>query len=506
MYHRVIDHFSRKIILYFSQKPCMQNNKVLVFGNPLHLSKNDLELKATDFGNTIKGYWLRIQISLNTIEITNDILGGFRVYYVATKDEIIFSDDYNFVLEKSKLPLVKHDIEYDYWAKHRFTTGGATFIKGLNKISPASIFTINSNGFSEITYFKNIVRNSNRTLFQKSLHKDLENTFTALKKSSKQHILLFSGGKDSCLLLQYLVRLNIPFKAVFFKLNPINNDALDDLLKVRAIAKQLSITVDEVEITLNELTEKQQELIVNNQLFDKHFSLLHYLGTEKLIEKYGDNILIINGQSSDSILSFGPSERSLMSYFRRNILYKPTNIISKIGVFLLNVKTKGKYRLPNNQKESLLALFDEFKYSRVIDTRLSEAYYLYLQKYIEEKCNVLSSYTSKEMYVKILSFCQGSDNQVVINSGRVFNTLVIMPFSTPNFIYSTLLNKEDNLEIKNPKYVINDILINEFNFNYNTLNTHSEKSSVTIPIDNSTKIEQKVAALFKEKLHKILAK
>ena len=461
MYKKKIYLNDQSIILYFSELPFFDNSKTIVFGAPLNLKKNNLV--AFD---SLKGYWVKLEISKNSLKITNDILGGYRVYYFKNKCEIIISDDFDYILNQFKIKPKKHAVEYKYWQKHGFSTGQSTFYKGLNKISPASILTIEETSIKEDSYFSDIDRKPDARLHQKSIHNDLLDTFSLIKTSDKRIVLLFSGGKDSCLLLQYLLKFKIPFTPVFFRLKSMSIYGSQDLIRVRNASKSLGLNLEEIEIDLKTLPISLKQEILNKQRFDKHFSLLHYMGNNEIKNRFGGNCLIVNGQSADSILSYGPSEDSIMSFFRRHIMYNSNSILSKIGLILLMLKTGKRFKLPKTENEKLIALFDEYKYTRVLDCSLDQAYFDYIFDFIERKTRHLKSYFSKEMYTKILSFSQGSDNQVVVNSSKYYGLKTIMPFATPKIIYETIRFKDEKKEINKPKYAVENILKKEFNFDY----------------------------------------
>ena len=502
MYSKTILLKTRKVTFRLSKPPYLEKNNSAIFGNPINFNEASFLMGNAELGNKIKGYWLKIDFNKDELKITNDILGGYRVYYFTKENHTYISDDYQFILKNFDNKPIKNKTEYDYWQKHSFTTGQATFIQDLFKISPASILVINNHNFKETTYFKDLMRAADKDKHQKLIHEDLLETFKSIKLSSKKIILLFSGGKDSCLLLQYLLHYNISFIPVFLKLNPISTFGASDIGRVRAISKKLDLKLDEVEINISKITKEEKQEIINRQLFDRHYSLLHYLGCKEIEKKYGSSCLIINGQSSDSILSFGPSEESLMSYFRRQIMYKPKTLISKLGLILLILKTKRVFKLPVNDTERLIALFDEYKYTRVIDEKKGKNYFNYIKTYVIKKTQHLVSFQSKEMYVKILSFSQGSDNQIVINSSKKYNLTTIMPFATPKIIYSTIRYKNESLEIKKPKYVIESILVDEFSFYYKKLKlSNIDTSDLTIDINGVSSKE--VNNLFLTKASKI---
>ncbi|MBO3115228.1 hypothetical protein J4050_00620 [Winogradskyella sp. DF17] len=468
MYSKSLKVGKTIVEIKISEEPYHADKDFFLFGSVINIECAD-KTSLSSFANSLKGYWVRIDIAQNSITLTSDILGGYRVYWSKIEGKILVSDDYNFILEKLERNISKNENEYIYWQKHRYTTGQSTFINEIKKLSPASILEIKDNSITELSYFNDLERTPSIINHKTAVEEDLDDTFKCIKEKNRPVLLFFSGGKDSCLLLNYIIKYNIPYKAIYFKLNPISKIGAKDVARVRAISQSLKIPLEELQIDLGEVPQNKIDEIVNKQLFDRHFSILHYIGTSMVREKYGKDYIIINGQSSDSILSFGPSENSLMSYFRRLILYRPNSFRSIIGLFLLNIKTKRKFILPKSDTQKLIALFDEFKYSRVLDDKMTDSYMDYISDYLQRKTAHLKSFYSKEMYVKILSFCQGSDNQVVVNSSKQEKMETIMPFATPNIVYSTVRYKNEDLEISRPKYIIDMILEEKFLFYYNDL-------------------------------------
>ena len=487
---------NKKIFLSNNTEVCIQinapiyfeNEKKVVFGFPFNYEKINQKESLNNLTENLKGYWLILLIHEDRIEIITDILGGVRVYYTEKENHIIVSDDYLFLEEKTNNKKV-NTVEIEYWKKHGFTTGKGTFLENIKKVSPASILRITTKGLSESTYFKDLNRISNANKHAEYIHNDLKDTFSKIKDLDKKVILLFSGGKDSCLLLQYLLKANIDFIPIFFKTNPLYETTAGDLNRAKNVASKLNLKLTEIEIDLSKISIEEKQEIIKQQTLDKHYSLLHYYGMKKINEIYGNEVIVINGQSSDSILSFGPSENSKMSYFRRNIMYFPKSFISKIGLLLLCLKTRKRFRLPKSSEERLVSLFDEYKYTRVIETGKSKKYLSYIKKYLNSKTEEFDSYFSKEMYSKILSFSQGSDNQVVVKSAFFHNLDVIMPFATPSIIYSTILYKNEKLEINEPKYCIHQILSDYFQFNYDELIKHSKSVNKAKGIKNESLVE-----------------
>jgi hypothetical protein len=462
-----------------------ENSERIVFGFPFNYDLISQNSHLKNLTENLKGYWLMILIKEDGIEIITDILGGVRIYYTKNDTQIIISDDYLY-LEKEFKDKKINFLEIEYWKKHGFTTGQGTFLEGIKKVSPASILKISSGGVTESTYFMDKKRIPDAIKHAECIHEDLKDTFENIKKLNKKVVLLFSGGKDSCLILQYLLKGNIDFIPVFFKTKPLHTTTAEDLNRAKNVAAKLNINLTEIEVELSNISVKEKCEILKEQILDKHYSLLHYSGMKKIKDIYGEDVIVINGQSSDSILSFGPSENSTMSYFRRNIMYFPKSLTSIIGLLLLCIKTRNRFRLPKSKDERLVSLFDEFKYTRVIEVSKSNEYMTYINKYLITKTKELNSYFSKEMYSKILSFCQGSDNQVVVNSA-FFNKLnLVMPFATPSIIYNTIVYKNEKIEIKNPKYSIDIILRDFFQFNYSDLIMHSNSTKEVKGVENKS--------------------
>lgn len=500
MYRKVLKFDKTEVEIIIFSSPVVETEGTAIFGFPLDAEETLLGITNENFGNTVKGIWLKLDWNASEIKILTDILGGFRVYYYEKNNSITISDDHKYLIQKKGIKPEKNKQEFSYWKKHKYTSGSSTLFKKISKISPATQFIVNSKGVFQSTYFKDLHRNTSIEKHKTALNEDLNNTFSKIKNNQHKIILLFSGGKDSCLLLQYLLKNDVEFIPVFFKLNPLTKHGAGDLIKVRKISKELGLDLKEIEIDINEISESYKAEIIEKQLFDMHFSLLHYYGNKILTKKYGKNILLVNGQSSDNIFSFGPSENSFMSFFRRNIMYSPESLISKIGILLLIVKTRKLFRFPKNELEKLFAIFDDYKYTRVIESKLDQKYYDYFIDLIKLKTESFESFYSKEMYCRVLSYCQGSDNQVVVNSARHYGVNVIMPFATPNIIYSTIKFKDEKLEIRNPKYVVDEILKEEFGFDYESLIKKSKEKLSGIKY-----IKQSANYNFKEEYDKALS-
>lgn len=495
MFKRSIKIGDQEVDINIFDRAFIEQDDYVFFGHPLG------NLKSTDYNN-IRGSWLKIRITESKIEIVTDIIGTYRLYYLKDKKGLHISDNYIFLLNKiSEIKINK--FEYDFWKTHDFTTGGKTFFIGLNKFKPATENIIQNNILVENLYFKNLplIRDSQK--HTEKVFEDLNETFKSIKSLNKKVILMFSGGKDSCLLAFFLMRHKINFKSVFLKLEPTFNQAFIDLQKVKRISSFLNLDTEIISVNLNSFSEEEFTKIQQLQLIDKHFTPIHFKGVEEITRIYGKDILILNGSTSDSIFSFGPSENSKISYIRRHMMFSPRSIISKLGVKMLNFKTKRAFKLGETDDELILALMDEYKYCRVLDKSKSKEYYEYLLHELAFAKNTLTNFNSLEMYAKNYTFLQGTTQQIIHNSCRYNQVKYLMPFASPGIIYSTMQNREIKLEIEQPKYCVDRILRKNFYFDYSKVKTNFEKRKFEYNLDE---LRAKINNEFEKSLSSLISK
>ncbi len=128
------------IIAVFDSSSTEFNEETFFFGYPINLHSSK-QSSAKEYLNQLKGYWSKLEITESAISITQDIVGGNRLYYMTKDNTTVISDNYQFILNKIDAPIQLNNFEYSYWKKHRYTTGAETLIKGLHKFQPATITT-----------------------------------------------------------------------------------------------------------------------------------------------------------------------------------------------------------------------------------------------------------------------------------------------------------------------------------------------------------------------------
>lgn len=443
-----------KIFIDIKSKYIVNKNRLIFFGNPVFYDLNIINLKnINNYIHQISGYFLCLSIKNNKIIIYNDIAGNFRVYYRNEKNKLFITDNFKRLFFKNKLVLDKD--QFEFWNKKNYTTGSRTLFKEINKIPPASRTEFFKNKIKHSIYFnsdKIIGKNS----FKIDLHNNLEKNFQILKNTKKKNILLFSGGKDSSLLAQFFLKEKINFISVFINTNQKITEIEKNKKIASSIAKKNNFEFDEIKI---DLTNKNKSLIINYMMFDFHFSLIHFEGIKKIIKKYGKNINLICGQSSDSIFSYGASANTFSHFISRLSYFYNNRFISFVVKIFLERKYNKKLINYNINKETLFFL--SFYYYLYIDKDL----YQKSKNIIKEITNLKQKLRNKRdyfMYLKIFGFLQGSDNQVVINACKAYDVNCFLPYLDPQIIYSTVKKKNSLKDIFFPKYVVNELLDKSF--------------------------------------------
>ena len=251
-----------------------------------------------------------------------------------------------------------------YWKKHRFALDNNTLFKNIYKFSPASIVTIYKNGIEYKTYFKDCKRKTNNKLLLKAnfnvLCEEIE-TVRSQNPDSK-FILFYSGGADSTLLLHICKELNIDFTCVLIEYVPKLDINYEDVERASKYLEKLNISYDIVRVDLKRALEEYGNIASDELLFDRHLAVHFYQTYHEVKEKYGKDVIIINGQSADNILSFGPSEYTIGNALKRIILACSNNTVGFIGNIITKALPFVQLIFPYGKTEATKAILDDSNY------------------------------------------------------------------------------------------------------------------------------------------------
>ncbi len=449
--------------LLFTHKPFYDNENTLVMGFPYN---QNIENFPEDEPDKVKGYFFYFKFKDNKLKAISDICGMYRVYYLEKGDTTYFSNDFFTLfnlLDKNERHLDKFELEY--WKKHRYTTGKGTVCKEIKKIMPAHIYEFSDEGIKKELYFKNTKNVPNRKKHFENVLTDLRETISIIKKMPQKKLLLFSGGVDSTLVLHLLKEQNVEFTPVFGVSNPPNNVIYDDILKVLNSAKKLGIEPEEVE---TDSSQEFEDKTVDLLLMDRNAALIIYNTIEAIKKKYGEDVIIITGQCSDSILNFGPTNKGFRFDVSRHFLFKPFSLLNKIffGFTKLIYPMYKNCNLAKNKDEFLRAFFDDISYVPVIDNNKDESYLSRIKEIVSSVKEHLKEFYSRVMYLKIFGFIQGSDDFLMVQSTEFGGggCRCALVFASPKIIYSTIENTDFSHEIMNPKSVNYEIMKKVFGY------------------------------------------
>jgi hypothetical protein len=255
--------------------------------------------------------------------------------------------------------------------------------------------------------------------------------------------------------------LKIDFIPVLMVQDPDCREAIGDRERSQFVCDKLGLELEKIVLDFDRELLLMDEWL-SDMLFDRHSGIRHYASIRELIKLYGTDIIIINGQSCDSILSFGPSEKNLRCFLRRIQLYLDNPVFLFITKLLFEKRLKKHYVVPLSKRLKLKAFLDEDSYIFLLNPQCT--YNNYLDNILQSLPKEIKNFNAKRMYLKIFGFLQGPDNQVVINSARRYKApFIFMPYTSPNFIYSTIKYKSNLYELISPKYLISKLL-KEYDF------------------------------------------
>ena len=424
---------------------CFKNQNKRVFGY------------CSDRQNCTSGFcYLEVEDRGDCLVFKNDIFGGYRLYYWEAKEVIYVTDDiFNFLKVEDCSKFEENEYEEKFYRRHGYTSGDSTFYKNIKKMPPAGMLEISATGYKVTTVcdFARIPRTPDERQLRIAVESCVERGLLPLKNNGKKNILCYSGGVDSSYIAQKLVALEIDFEVVYFwdrKIGTMERSMRVAREKAKKLGKELLV----IDIT-DKQEENIEEAIRRKMFFDRHYSKIHFYGVAELVKKWGADIVMINGQNSDAILSFGPSETKLTSYLKRYLLYGNSHFVKSLLAKIISATFKINLVYPPHTVEKLISFYDNFKYCLLYDGRDKE-YTGYLKEKIlsfQEKFN-FSDLNNFYMYLKLFSYVQGSDNQIVIQSAKHWGVQLVMPFTNSDLVKATLKYKDDRKELHKPKYVL----------------------------------------------------
>jgi asparagine synthetase B (glutamine-hydrolysing) len=409
------------------------------------------------FGLEIANNYVLLEEHGDSIVIHNDLCGLFRLYYWQDLNVIYITDNvFSFMNNDDLDSMERHIHETYYFEKHHYSSGDSTFYKKIKKIPPSGILKMNRDGLSiSLSYsFAQIERTPNEALFRESIRESVVASLKPLQEYQGKIILCYSGGTDSHYIATLLQTMNIDFELAYF-LNTSSLPSLKEKKNGIKGAKKLGKQLHFINIS-QDINPQVEDAIKEKMYFDKHFSKSHFYGIADIVKKWGNNIILINGQNADSILSYGPSEKKITSLMKRYLLYGNCHMFKMLIARIISVVFNVPFSIPKSKIHRAHSFYDLFKYCLLYAKCDSKEFIDYIDNKILtiEKELSFSSENNLFMYLKLFTHIQGSDSQVVIQSAKFWNIKLLMPFSTSDILFATLKYKDDCKEMIKPKYIL----------------------------------------------------
>lgn len=379
------------------------------------------------------GCWFAYKIEDDRILFLSDSSASIRVYFIKRDETVYISDDLDYLAERFDCSLAKD--EYNMFLAQGYQFGLRTIFDGIWKLAPCTQITIEKRGISVHDYFYQLIPSFNLNAISHSLR----------NLRGEEIVLMFSGGMDSKFLANTLQDLKIPCHLVFLDDGRRNRD------KNRALkeADKLNLKLNIIEI---ESDGTEESVIKEKQKYDRHYSVLHYYGAKEIVKRYGDQVVVVNGQGSDTILALGPSEKSLQSLLKR-VALNSGGILFGVVNSLLGIIYRKRLIINSNSLDYWISMAQLWRYMLIADTYRAESV---VESIVSEDFQ-LSKDWIKKLSLKRLGFLSGSDNQVVINS--LYNAgikKVYLPFSSVSLLcYSKGLSQSSFVSrVFRPKFCL----------------------------------------------------
>lgn len=451
--------------------------------NPEELDRFDIDLADDDsvgeLVNRLGGYFCLVITDLRTgtTRLATDLYGNYRLYAISDGQSVIISDDWRALTERlrdqeSGVEINPH--EQYYFQRHRYTTGGGTFVKGLHKILPGSLLTQRDGRLNwrpclrtriERQYDDSRYAQENLCLITETIRDKLQ--------PDRPNLLFFSGGIDSTFLACVMGKAGIEFTPLLTRWEPTDRDNLVDQNKARIVTKHLGLPLMVCHVDL----QRNQQLVDRAALrnpFDKPYPVPFEYTYKWLAEKYGP-CNIINGQSSDSIYCWGASGKTIGSFLQRflvnDLFVRAPGLARRLAasaiaaVYRRRWSVPYRFRVPVGEDDYWVGLLDPQGYLPVVHTEQEYAeYHSFLQRIVTRLRQGLDNDSeAMRIYMKMM-YLQGPANVYIIQAARGYGHNLILPFVDARVLNLRRRYQNDKRDLVHPRYVLEKTLTQTFGF------------------------------------------
>jgi len=390
--------------------------------------------------------------------IFNDPIGGYRIYLYHDGGQLIMSDDWQFLVHHirencGKLTLNRD--EFRYWLKMRFTTGDATLFNELGKLSPCAYVWIKGEKIDWVnTYLPDIPNTANRYRHVIAAVDALaHNLKRLLSLCDKLPVLLFSGGRDSTLLLLILKAIGVEFRVIhWLPMNLMTDFLYLQYKQATAIANELGIKVEYVYYDTEKDWPRYANMAFNMHPFERVVPVDLLTVSEYVKAKYGEDVILLNGEIAETGFTLVPTTASKL----RDLVARFTSSPYPWYGFRSSISFMSYYRLRDHRAACIM-------YRSIVQPL--DKVYVYLMRQISKFDSKFKYDEPFVTYAKLFTKAQGMVPQGSLKPAEYFGLEMHFPYIAPEVIISRIRYMDWLYEIANPKYAVK-LGIKRFGFDY----------------------------------------
>lgn len=429
--------------------------------------------------NRLGGYFCLIVRSQKdgTIRLATDLYGNYRLYLIRDNQTVMVSDDWRSLVERlrtRRMGLLLNPHEQYYFQRHRYTTGGGTWVHGLDKVLPGSLLTQRDGHLTWRACLQtDIARRRDNSHYADENVRLLTQTISDGIKADRPTFLFFSGGIDSTYLACVMKAAGIEFTPLISKYDPVDRDNLVDQKKAETVARRLGMP-----LMINNVDARRHMGLVDRAArrhpFDMPYPVPFEYMHQWLADKYGPCNLV-NGQSSDSIYCWGASGRTIGSFLQRflvnDLFLKAPSIASGpvaaaiASVYRHRWRVPYRFRVPTGGDDYWVGLLDPQGYLPVIHTEAEYAEYHRFLLGIVRRLRVRFHDDSETLriYMKMM-YLQGPTNTYIIQAARAYGHNLVLPFVDARVLNLRRSYQDDWRNLWFPRYILENTLKRRFSF------------------------------------------
>ncbi len=270
-------------------------------------------------------------------------------------------------------------------------------------------------------------------------------------------IVAFSGGLDSLWIISVLIKHGIDFKSYFIKRIPSDYDNREDLKLSLEVSRIFDFNLSIFDCDLNSCLNDENLMcnLAKRLSEDKGLSADIFLFSEYLAQKYGRDTVVITGQTSDSLFSWGLTSISISSLIQRFMLSGWFLEFISVRKFFswLKIGFSGERFVPVdiNSIRGLLYMPDVYvlrgsNSEQVLAKRTLDSFLKHI--------DFIDTQTKEIRTLSKVNYLTGPSNIPWFRAASYADIKCFMPFLNPNLLHYLTSKYYSFLDILIPRYIL----------------------------------------------------